>query len=216
MINATTIPDAWFQTLSEVLKEGRRYKVDKGSFKGEERIELLFATIHVTHPYAYPYDNMLPQIRPGLGIPNPVSSGYVEEYIHYLLTDHRESNEEYTYGGRIVPQLHHNIELLKHHPNTNQAILQVAGPFDYILKDPPCLRHIALKVIDGMLYFYPYFRSWDLWGGFPANLAGLAVLQKYIADETDLGVGKIIASSSGLHIYGYVEDMAREVIGNVD
>ena len=212
LIHATTIPDAWFQSLSEVLKEGRRYKVGKGSFEGEERIELPFTTIHITHPYAYPYDNMLPVIRPELGIPNPVSSGYVEEYVHYLLTDHRESNEEYTYGERIVPQLHHNVELLKKHPNTNQAILQVAGPFDYILKDPPCLRHITLKIIDGKLDIYPYFRSWDLWGGFPANLAGLSVLQNYIADEIEIESGTITASSSGLHIYSYVEEMAKQVI----
>jgi len=212
MIRATTIPDAWHQTLSILVPKGRHYKVDIGSFKGEERIELPFTTIHITHPYAYPYDNMLPEIRSGLGIPNPVANGYAEEYIHYLLTDHREPNEEYTYGERIVPQLHHNIELLKETPNTNQAILQVAGPFDYVLKDPPCLRHITLKVIDGKLDIHPYFRSWDLWGGFPANLAGLAILQKYVADEIGIEPGTMTASSSGLHIYGYVEELAREVI----
>jgi len=205
MIYATTIPDAWFQALSTLIKEGRQYEVQKGSFEGEIRIELAWITVNISHPYSYPYDNMLPQLK---NLPNPVSSGYVEKYIPYLLTTHKESAEQYTYGERIVPQLNHNIDLLKRFPNTNQAILQVAGPDDYMLNDPPCLRHIALKVINNKLDIYPFFRSWDLWGGFPANLAGLAVLQKYIADEIDLGPGKIIASSSGLHIYKYVEAMA--------
>ena len=59
------------------------------------------------------------------------------------------------------------------------------------------------------LIFYPYFRSWDLWGGFPANLAAIAVLQKYMADEIGVEAGPIIASSKGLHLYGYVEELAK-------
>ena len=40
-----------------------------------------------------------------------------------------------------------------------------------------------MRIKENQLIFYPYFRSWDLWGGFPANLAGVAVLQKSMADE---------------------------------
>jgi hypothetical protein len=51
--------------------------------------------------------------------------------------------------------------------------------------------------------------SWDLWGGFPANLAGIAVLQKHMADEIGVTSGPIVASSKGLHIYGYCEELAK-------
>jgi len=87
--------------------------------------------------------------------------------------------------------------------------LQVGQPSDCVLGDPPCLRHIDLRIKEGRLICYPYFRSWDLWGGFPANLAGIAVLQKYMADEIGVEAGQIIASSKGLHIYGYVEELAK-------
>jgi thymidylate synthase len=88
-------------------------------------------------------------------------------------------------------------------------VLQVARHDDYMLEDPPCLRHIDMRIKDNTLIFYPYFRSWDLWGGFPANLAGIAVLQKTMADEIGVKAGPIVASSKGLHIYGYVEELAK-------
>ena len=57
-------------------------------------------------------------------------------------------------------------------------ILQVGQPTDMLLQDPPCLRHIDTRIQDGKLHFYPYFRSWDLWGGFPANLGGIQLMKE--------------------------------------
>jgi len=107
----------------------------------------------------------------------------------YLMTDAKKPEEYYTYGSRISWQLKIIVELLRKTPNTNQAVLQVAQPEDIHLGDPPCLRHIHLKVVESRLHIFPYFRSWDLWGGFPANLAGIAVLHKYLADEIGIKQG---------------------------
>lgn len=208
-IEARDIPDAWFQCVSKIQEVGFKHPVQQGSFVGEVRIELDWVTIQITHPYSEPYDTMLPEIPPALGIPNPVASGYVEQYLPYLMTEHREKGEAYTYGSRFWGQVPEFIAILKETPWTNQAILQVAQPSDRLLSDPPCLRHIDMRIKDGILIFYPYFRSWDLWGGFPANLAAIAVLQKYMADELGMESGQIIASSKGLHLYGYVEELAR-------
>ena len=54
-----------------------------------------------------------------------------------------------------------------------------------------------------------YFRSWDLWAGFPTNLGGLELLKAYVASEAGLKNGPLYAYSSGAHIYGYQEDIAR-------
>jgi len=144
-----------------------------------------------------------------MGLPDPVAEGYIEQYMPYLMTDTKKEGEDYTYGSRIAPQISGWINTLKKTPNTNQAVLQVAQPIDCYLVDPPCLRHIDMRVKEGTLWFYPYFRSWDLWGGFPANLAGIAVLQKFMADEIGIEVGPMIASSKGLHIYKYVKELAE-------
>jgi len=91
----------------------------------------------------------------------------------------------------------------------NQLILQVGSPSDLVLRDPPCLRHIDTRIQDGKLHFFPYFRSWDLWGGFPANLAGIQLLKEYMASCIGVEDGKIVASSKGLHIYDYAFDIAK-------
>ena len=208
-IVATDIQDAWFQCISKILDVGFRYEIQHGSYVGQTRLEFDQAIIFIKHPYSEPYDTMLPQIPPALCIPNPVAGGYIEQYLPYLMTAHIEPGEQYTYGSRMYDQIRYWTEALKKTPNTNQAILQVGSPEDYRLSDPPCLRHIDMRIKDGLLIFYPYFRSWDLWGGFPANLAGIAVLQKSMADEIGVASGPIIAGSKGLHVYGYVEELAK-------
>lgn len=231
-VKAITIPDAWFQCLRALLIQGFKYEVQKGSFERETRLEFDWITITIKHSYSEPYDTMLPKIPMSLGIPDPVAPGYVEEYLPYLMTGEKQDNEDYTYGQRLMKsesgetvfghiggvsqygmtyldQVDHFIKILKDTPNTNQAIMQVAQPTDCFLGDPPCLRHIDMRVRSGVLVFYPYFRSWDLWAGFPANLAAIAVLQKYMADLIGIEMGPMIASSKGLHIYGYVEELAK-------
>ena len=229
-IDAVDINDAWFQCISSIIDVGFKYEIQHGSYVGQTRMEFDWVTIRIKKAYKEPYDLMLPDIPAHFNIPNPVTEGYVEQYLPYLMTDHIEPTEQYTYGSRIchvenrhlkianghtvydtIPlnQIDHWIKVLKETPHTNQAILQIAQPSDCLLEDPPCLRHIDMRVKDGKLIFYPYFRSWDLWGGFPANLAGIAVLQKSMADEIGIEIGEIIASSKGLHIYGYVENLAK-------
>jgi len=230
-IKAVDIQDAWFQCISKIVDDGFRYEIEHGSYVGQTRLEFDQITIYIDKPYSEPYDSMLPQIPSHLNIPNPVANGYIEQYMPYLMTDTIEDSEQYTYGSRINEylcgyphrgdveycwsggQVDYWINQLKNTKNTNQAILQVGQPNDCFLDDPPCLRQIDMRVKDNKLIFYPYFRSWDLYGGFPANLAGIAVLQKYMADEIGVESGPICASSKGLHIYGYVEDLVKLRVG---
>jgi thymidylate synthase len=91
----------------------------------------------------------------------------------------------------------------------NQMVLQVAHPSDLVLLDPPCLRHIDTRVQDESLHFFVYFRSWDLWGGMPANLAGIQNLKEYMADQIGVADGEMVVESKGLHLYGYAENLAK-------
>lgn len=227
-LQAVDIPDAWFQVISNLLEYGFKYKIQYGSFIGQTRLEFDWCSILIKKPYTEPYDLMLPEIPSHLNIPNPVEKGYVEQYLPYLMTATIKKEESYCYGSRLAGQyqdfktgiyanqIAYWCEILKESPNTNQAILQVGAPEDMFLDDPACLRHIDMRVKEDHLIFYPYFRSWDAWGGFPANLAGIAVLQKYMADEIGVKVGPILAASKGLHIYGYVEELAKIRRGKIN
>ena len=96
----------------------------------------------------------------------------------------------------------------KGHRN-NQTVLQIAHPTDLLLQDPPCLRQIQVRIQDGKLHFFVYFRSWDLWNGFPANLGGIQILKSYMAEMIGVEDGEIIATSGGLHIYDYAFDLGK-------
>jgi len=127
-------------------------------------------------------------------------------------------NDNIVKGRYIGSQFLNQIELLiwtyknKGYRN-NQMCLQVSKPEDMLLKDPPCLRHIDTRIQDGKLHFFPYFRSWDLWGGFPANLAAIELMKQYVALEIGVENGEMIASSKGLHIYNYVWKLAEIIRG---
>lgn len=97
----------------------------------------------------------------------------------------------------------------KHGERNNQMVLQIAHPTDIALLDPPCLRSIDTRIQDGKLHFYVYFRSWDLWGGLPANLSGIQYLKEYMAAEIGVDDGEMIVESKGLHLYGYAEELAK-------
>jgi thymidylate synthase len=102
------------------------------------------------------------------------------------------------------------IDTYKNHGHrNNQMVLQVAHPSDVTLVDPPCLRSIDTRIQDNTLHFCIYFRSWDLWGGLPANLAGIQNLKEYMASEIGVKDGEMIVESKGLHLYGYAEDLAK-------
>ena len=113
-------------------------------------------------------------------------------------------------SGKGIDQIEFVIYTYKKYGHrNNQMVLQVAKPDDCLLLDPPCLRHIDTRVQDGELNFIIYFRSWDLWSGLPANLAGIEYLHKYMASEIGVKQGEFIVESKGLHLYGYAEDLAK-------
>jgi len=205
-VTCRDIPDAWFTCIYKILDSGFNYKIQHGSWVGQSRLEFDSITVYIKHPETRPLE---PDIPSQYGIPNPVQEGYIEQYLPYLMTPNKAENEDYTYGERIYSQIPHFIELLKKTPNTNQAILQVARPEDYKLNDPPCLRHIDMRIKDNKLIFYTYFRSWDLWAGFPANLGGIQMLKEYMAMEIGVEPGPFICYSKGLHLYQYTWELAE-------
>jgi len=228
-IDAFDVDDAWFQALSEILQHGHVYTITRGSYEGEKRLEFDFVTIRIRKPS----HQIIPMIPEGMSIPAPTDMDYVQGYLHYLLTGTKTETEDYTYGERLVDakvrikdpsdprglakdlplnvnQVEEVINLYKTKGHgTNQAIMEIGMPSDIKLNDPPCLRLIDTRIRYGKLHFILYFRSWDLWGGFPSNIGGLQLVKQYMADEIGVDDGEIIAVSKGLHLYDYSWDLAK-------
>jgi len=228
-IDAFDLDDAWFQCLSAILEKGYVYTITKGSYEGQKRLEFDFVVVRVKKPS----HQIIPIIQEGMSIPAPTDMDYIQGYLGYLLTGAKTETEDYTYGERLVDpkvkikqaengkdlikemplnvnQVEEVIKLYKEKgPGTNQATMEIGMPSDIKLVDPPCLRIIDTRVRYGKLHFILYFRSWDLWGGFPSNLGGLQLVKQYMADEIGVQDGEIIAVSKGLHLYHYAWDLAK-------
>lgn len=173
--------------------------MDQGSFVGQRRKELEFLTLKVTNPGHRP---LIPQMPPGVGIPSPTSMEYVEEYYHsYFVAADKQPNEEYTYGTYIHEQLLPLLEKYKQGANTNQGCITIGDASSILLEHPPCLRLMDTRVQDGKLHFVVYYRSWDLWSGFPVNMAATQLLKEEIAGALEVEDGEILALSKGLHLW---------------
>jgi len=208
-IDARDLSEAWFLCLRKVLTEGYEYRIERGSYQGQRRKELDFAVIHILNPGTKP---LVPTVPPG--IPPPSTMEYIESYLPYLMTSHKAEGEQYTYGQFLEKQIAEVIRMYKEDGhNTNQAFMTVGDAQSLFQSDPPCLRSIDTRIRDNKLHFLVYFRSWDLWAGFPSNLAAIQLLKEYMADEIGVADGEIIASSKGLHLYEYSWELARTVAG---
>ena len=203
-IEARDLPEAWFLCLRKTLTEGREYIIDQGSNVGRRRRELDFIVLQIRYPGIRP---LIPDVP--MGVPPPSSMDYVENYLQYLMTSFKADEELYTYGEDLEPQIQAVIELYKAHGhNTNQGFMSVGSRESIKLSDPPCLRGIDTRVLNGKLNFVVYFRSWDLWAGFPSNLAAIQLLKEHMASGVGVDDGEIIALSKGMHLYDYTWEMA--------
>jgi thymidylate synthase len=224
-LKAKTIADAWFQLIYNIFDNSYTQQIQRGSFEEEQyRLQYPGIGVYIEHPS----EDMVPVIPPALGIPSPTTMEYIEDYFaNYLMDPELSENETYKYASRIhhpMPsggtQLERAVSMLKETPLTNQAVVEVGAPEDFDLcygkdgkLDPPCLRLLDFKAVpegeDLLLTVTAYFRSWDLWAGFPSNLGGIELLKQYAAGEAGLKNGPMYAYSAGAHIYGYQEELAK-------
>ena len=266
-MQARDLDDAWFTALWACLekeqngdfKYSQRYRIDRGSYEGQERLEIDTFLIDIRYPGSGP---LVPQLPAGKEHLAPTTEEQARKYLLYLLTAEKQPEEEYTYGERLVgPRALLKIDGLQRENgekvdgskyqlivngqafglgdlpktldlpfginpvdevirlykqdghNTNQAVLEIGMPSDIIQKDPPCLRLVDTRIRSGKLHFVVYFRSWDLYNGFPVNLAGLQQLKHYMADAIGVEDGSIRAVSKGLHLYDDMWELAGLRIG---
>ena len=208
IIKARDLSEAWFLCLGKTLSDGFDYRIQRGSYTGQRRKQLDLAVVHIQYPGSRPLIPDVPQ-----GVPAPSTMEYIDNYLPYLMTAHKAEGEQYTYGQYLEKQIAEVIRMYKTDGyNTNQAYMTVGEPQAIYLTDPPCLRGIDTRIRDNRLDFYVYFRSWDLWAGFPSNLAAIQLLKEYMASEIGVEDGEIVAMSKGMHLYEYCWDLAKLVV----
>lgn len=202
IVKAATIEGAWREVMQLCVARGYDFLVQGGSYQGQIRKQLEHVTVVINQPWTRPLAPILPP-----GIPAPTNDDKITEYfLRYLFSPDKTENEVYTYGEFIYAQFERVLSLLIYSKgNTNQATIAIGNSGTTFLDDPPCLRSISWKVVGEELNMTVYFRSWDLYAGFPENLGGLQLLNEFMAHSLSshfpVNLGKLICFSDGLHLY---------------
>jgi len=208
LVVARDLPEAWFLCILGIMQSGYEYTITRGSHLGSQRKEFDSVTVKIEYPWSRP---LIPEVPPG--VPPPSSMDYVESYLPYLMTGVKGDKELYTYGEDIDKQLPELIRILKEAGDgTNQACMSVGNSGSIFLEHSQCLRVIDTRIREGKLQFHVYFRSWDLWAGFPSNLAAVQILKEYVASEVGVKDGPLFAYSKGLHLYTHHWKVANMVL----
>lgn len=231
-IVARDLNDAYFSLLWQLWHNGRKYKIDTGSFAGAYRLEFDFVSGFIEDPHIRPMAPIMPE-----GIPPVTTDEKLDEYFaNYLMDPTLTANEHYKYASWLNGLDHYNefaawsafrsVEetplewVIRHfkekgHGNNHCYINigNVDSGFNYDLpyrnenerRTSPCFRGIDFKIKEGQLITSVIFRSWDLYAGFPENMGGFTLLNEYVAAEIGGGVipGPLAFTSAGLHAYDY-------------
>ena len=203
-VEEKTINDAWRSVMWMCVRNGYDYVVEHGSYIGQIRRQLENVCVKITEPWVRPLAPFLPE---GSNY-SLTSDEKIRKYFNdYLIGSEKSENEDYTYGEFIAPQLYEAVYILKvSNGNSNQACITIGDPTSIFLKDPPCLRTLTFKIVKGKLNMSVFFRSWDLFCGFPENIGGLQLLKEEVLEflnyaGLDIEDGSIFAYSDGLHLY---------------
>lgn len=203
-LSAFDIPEAWLLVVQKILEEGDDFKVGRGSeITNTKKISM---GLEITNP----------ETRPLAHKEAPFTMKYVEQYaLEYLFIGEKHKGEEYTYGERLrkpVDQIARVIEKYLECKEDRQNTMIIRRPEDLNTLDPPCLTVLDTEILDDKLHFLVYFRSWDAYGGFPANIAGLQLLKEYMAGEIGVKSGKTICFAKNIHLYERQIEFAKKLV----
>lgn len=116
----------------------------------------------------------------------------------------RNWGAERSENGVGIDQLEHVVQLLRAHPDTRRAVIQIYDPAIDAAdgKDIPCNNWLHFMIRDGELHLHVATRSNDIfWGWSGINSFEWSILQILVASMVGVKVGKTTYSVSSLHLY---------------
>ena len=209
-LKCTNLEDAWVRSMYHAISIGRPYLVTEGSRAGQHRLTMDVAHININHPELRP---LYPTGKPGQVV--PIDEKAITQYFeNYVYSDSPpKPDEHYNYSEYIYPLANAIMDYYrKFGPGNAHCSIRVGSPncfLDYFeaykdetsRKTTPCLLTIDTRIIDNHLCFYVYYRSWDLFSGFPLNMAGFQLLKETMSGYIGVENGPTVAVCKDLHLY---------------
>jgi thymidylate synthase len=209
-IRATDAMDAWTAALRHVMTHGQRF-TDRSRRTCIEVANILVSFTQTDRDITAPIhavEKSTDLVYPSL------------QELEEIMFMKGRSLYDYTYGQRLFNYReafnqidNYIIPLLAKTPHSRRAIVALYDPISDSAVDAstiPCLIALHFLVRDEKLHVTAYLRSNDLFVGFPADVYQLSVLQKYVAQRLEVGMGSISVFSNSTHIFeDQLDDIGR-------
>ena len=109
------------------------------------------------------------------------------------------------------------VNLLKKEPSSRHGVIVTWDPAQDGLSlkkkaNVPCPYTFTVNIIGGRLHLHNIVRSNDMVLGFPADVAGFALLQQILAQKLGVKVGVYSHSISNAHIYDNQYEAVKEML----
>ena len=217
-IRRRTVGEAWVEVLKNLLKFGVKSEAVHHYFdrKVNEYKEILNLVVVIEEE-----DSAEPKIYDFFPFGRQDLNNYFQEF---LQPDRGE--EPCTYGERLLNydglnQIEKMVEKLKKFPFDKGALAVLWQPKidNFPVRRPwrtPCLTLIQGQCFGEKFYLTAYFRSNDMFGGWPFDAFALRFLQGRIAERLGVGLGSLITISNMAHLYDHDFAAATKVVEEND
>jgi len=215
IVRGKTIGETWLRMVREIMTYGADDRTNYGNMARDlSNLAAVVTDEDSENPNIAEYFSFTPKD--------------VEHYKEEFLSSECPPGVSYTYGQRIyafgpnkVNQAEIMIKKLQNDPNDRGAVailydpwhdnqLDVEVPLEKGFRNP-CLVLIQSTIKDGKLELTGFFRSNDMFNGWPENAVGLRAFQGWMAKRLGRPVGSLTTVSMRAHIY----EEPWEQVGNI-
>jgi thymidylate synthase len=199
---AKSLPEAWEKSLVALSEAG----VVIDTEYGEKSVDAP-AVIVVEEPFAEPRVHLKGIVAGSLkglleyvdDVVKGVHDYLVEKFgytYHERLFSYRLPN------GVVVNQIEKVIEKLRKAPYTRRAQAITWQPWkDLETEHPPCLQRMWFRVVNNKLVMHVHMRSNDALKAAYMNMYAFTELQKHVAQELGVEVGRYMHIADSYHVY---------------
>lgn len=204
-----TVAQTWLKIINLIQRFGKTEKTRYASNNKLKEILNLTAVIDKENPEKEYFPHYL-----------PFSRSELQAYYPEMMTARRIPGAAYNYGQRMraqdgINQVKEIIELLKRRPFSKKAYAVLYRVDDWKKadsSDTPCMTQLHARVTQNKLFLTAYFRSQDMFHGWPRNAFALRRVQKEIADGVGFPMGPLTIITMSAHMYADDWRTAEEIL----
>jgi thymidylate synthase len=205
LIKGKTIASAWSQLIREIYEKGEEHKPD---------YKTMTKRVHATICIEDVNNNQVsPAVPFGENLIAKYKEELTEEYADWYSSledddkrkfDYCYAKQLFRYGQAAYDSVNANVSNLRPGSRRHVGVLWENETHIPKFEDQPCWIAYKLEQLnDTQVRIYLLYRSWDAFGGFPANIPAIVEGFKKVfkEHELDIEIESLIATGWDTHIY---------------